>query len=662
LKHFFWHSVQGKILTILLFFMTVSLVMSWGSIRYISQDIMASEKERKLMAFAKLLNAELGERDYDDILEARGAAGADREEKIAVLNEELKGVTDKIAAASYGMGAGYYSLELDAILTYGPSSEYQRTVGTPIAPGHPGRTVMAQNKAMVRTGQMVRGLIMNAMLPVERKGRVIGYIWINELASAIETEFGSLSDRMLKIMGGMYVLLLGMMAIVYRHTTNDVNRIVKGIRELRFDLTKTLDRADGELGEVVDSINAMARDIAKASEEHGALLLAEGVNIAQREFLARMSHELRTPMNGVLGLTHLAMNAKSEGQRLEYLNKIHASAALLLSIINDILDFSKIEAGKMEIEKHRFRFKAVVETIEDVLKSKAAEKGIDLVFVLDPDMPPAAVGDDLRLTQVLLNLIGNAVKFTKQGSVSLYMRTEDLPQGALRVHCQVRDTGIGMDEKQQATIFKQFAQADSSTARRFGGTGLGLTISKALVEMMGGAIAVKSELGKGSEFSFFVEIEPCPADESGEECGAGDSAADRRYDGFRVLVVEDNEINQEIAKAVLEETGLEVDVAENGEEGVAAFLRKDYDLIFMDIRMPVMDGLEATREIRRLEKQMDPSGARVPIIAMTANAMKEDQEESRAAGMDGHVSKPIVIEEVKASLRLALAADETERA
>jgi signal transduction histidine kinase/ActR/RegA family two-component response regulator len=521
--------------------------------------------------------------------------------------------------------------------------------------------VMATNKAAVRTGQMVRGNIMNAMVPVERGGRVIGYIWVNEFAGDIETEFNNLSEGMLKIMGAMYVLLLGVMMLVYRHTTHDVSRIVKGIRELRFDLTKTLDKADGELGEVVDSINAMAADIAKAAEEHNALLLAEGVNIAQREFLAHMSHELRTPMNGVLGLTYLARNARSEKQRLEYLDKIHASAALLLSIINDILDFSKIEAGKMEIDKHPFHFKSIIEIIEDVVKPKAAEKNLDLVILADASMPLAAVGDDLRLTQILLNLIGNAVKFTKQGSVTLTMKTEEMLSGTLRLYCQVKDTGIGMNEKQQEGIFKQFTQADSSTARKFGGTGLGLTISRALVEMMGGTIAVKSELGKGSEFSFFIDLESCREEEN-EDGAAGAPIVERRYDGFKVLVVEDNEINQEIAQAVLAEMGLEVDLAENGEEGVAAFLQKDYDLIFMDIRMPVMDGLEATRAIRRLEEEKNPFGARVPIIAMTANAMKEDQEESKAAGMDGHISKPVVIEEIKASLYSALVVNKPDKA
>jgi signal transduction histidine kinase/ActR/RegA family two-component response regulator len=620
---------------------------------------MAKEKEQKLLALARLLDSELGGRDYDGILSAHGAAGASREEKIAILNKELKGAADKIAAAAPGVGAGYYSRDLDAILVYAPSSEYQHLVGTAIAQGHSGREVMSADKSLVRTGRMVRGDIMNAMIPVERKGRAIGYVWANELIGDIKVQLSSLSDRILKIMGAAYVLLLGVMIAIYRHTTNDMNRIIKGIRELRFDLTKTLDKADGELGEVVDSINAMAADVAKAAEEHNAALLAEGANMAQREFLSRMSHELRTPMNGVLGLTYLAQNAASEKQRLEYLEKIHASAALLLGIINEILDFSKIEAGKMDIERHPFRFKAVVETVEDVIKPKAAEKNLDLIILMDGSMPKAAVGDDLRLTQILLNLIGNAVKFTKQGSVTLSMKTEELPSGDLLLHCQVRDTGIGMDENQQANVFKQFAQADSSTARKFGGSGLGLTISKALVEMMGGTITVKSELGKGSEFSFFIELQPSLEDEN-KESAAADAIDERRYDGFEVLVVEDNEINQEIAQAVLEEMGLKVDLADNGEKAVAAFLQKKYDLIFMDIRMPIMDGLQATREIRRLEDERGASGARVPIIAMTANAMKEDREESKAAGMDGHISKPFAIGEIKASLYLALIVNKSE--
>jgi signal transduction histidine kinase/CheY-like chemotaxis protein len=521
--------------------------------------------------------------------------------------------------------------------------------------------VMAENRDAVRVGTMVRGKIMNAMHPLERGGAVIGYIWANELATDIEREFRSTTGGILIIMGAIYALSVILTIIISRRTMRDVNRIVEGVRELRFDITRTLDGASGELGEIVDSINSMAAHVAKANEERKALLMAEAVNLAQRDFLARMSHEIRTPMNGVLGMTVLARNAASEEQRLVYLDKIHLSASLLLGIINDILDFSKIEAGKMSIENSPFSFKKVVDNIQDLIRPKMDEKNLRLEIVLDESVPPMAVGDELRLSQVMLNLLGNAAKFTLEGSVTLEIRARELPSGKLELECAVRDTGIGMDARRQEEIFKPFTQADNSTARKFGGTGLGLSISKALVELMGGEIAVRSELGKGSEFTFHVELEPYGG-QAADTAAISAEPANKRYDGVRLLVVEDNDINREIAGFLLGEMGFAVDFAENGEEGVRAFQEKSYALIFMDIRMPVMDGLSATREIRRLERETarrdggeGAAAGRVPIIAMTANAMREDQDSSREAGMDGHISKPIDIVELQAALYKFLA-------
>jgi signal transduction histidine kinase len=459
------------------------------------------------------------------------------------------------------------------------------------------------------------------------------------------------TQKILLVICAFYVIAVIVAIMLSRRTMRDVNRIVRGVRELSSDSTKTLDKAGGELGEVVDSINTMVADIAQAHREHEALLLAEAANLAQRDFLARMSHEIRTPMNGVLGMTRLAQNAKTEEQRLEYLDKIHASASLLLGIINDILDFSKIEAGKKELETRPFDVKETIVNIGDLIRPRTREKGLDLLVIEEGSVPAMAVGDGLRLSQVLLNLLGNAVKFTKEGSVTLTIRAQAVPEGDLRIDCSVRDTGIGMDAAQTAQVFKPFTQADSSTARQFGGTGLGLSISKALVELMGGEITVRSEPGKGSEFSFYVIFAPYNG-EAEERYRIPDAAAVQSYEGFTALVVEDNDINREIAKALMTEMGFETDLAEDGEEGVEAFLRKDYDVIFMDIRMPVMDGLEATRKIRQLEaahNQIEPPAhpARVPIIAMTANAMQEDREASLEAGMDGHISKPIIIEEVQ---------------
>jgi signal transduction histidine kinase/ActR/RegA family two-component response regulator len=381
-----------------------------------------------------------------------------------------------------------------------------------------------------------------------------------------------------------------------------------------------------------------------------ALVAAEAANQAQRSFLARMSHELRTPMNGVLGMTRLAMQTNPSAPQLEYLKKIQSSASLLLGIINDILDFSKIEAGKLEIENNAFNFAEMVENIRELLLPRIEEKNLRLIIEVDGSVPKYARGDVLRLSQVLLNLLGNATKFTPQGEVALNMLAKPLPTGKVRLNCTVRDSGIGMTPDQLQLLFKPFSQADSSTSRKFGGTGLGLSISKALVELMGGSISVVSEEGKGSSFSFFIELEPLET--LAEEKDAEPSEeANARYDNCRILLVEDNEINQEIALALLSEFGAAVDLAENGEAGVATFMRADYDLIFMDIRMPIMDGLEAARRIRASSKH---DAVSVPIIAMTANAMREDIEESRAAGMNGHIAKPIDVRELTHALFIAL--------
>jgi CheY-like chemotaxis protein len=329
------------------------------------------------------------------------------------------------------------------------------------------------------------------------------------------------------------------------------------------------------------------------------------------------------------------------------LKKIQSSASILLGIINDILDFSRIEAGKLTIESQTFNLHELVENIRELILPRIRESNLDLRITVDDSVPAYVTGDSLRLSQVLLNLLGNAAKFTLQGSVSLRMYATPLAGGLLRLNCEIGDTGIGMSEEQQASLFKPFSQADSSTSRKFGGTGLGLSICRALVELMGGSISVRSKAGEGSIFSFFVELAPGAPPADRDASGQPDLLDEVRYDGYCFLLVEDNLINQEISQAILEELGAEVDIAGNGEEGVQAFLNKDYSLIFMDVRMPVMDGIEATLQIRASDKH---DARTVPIIAMTANAMQEDRVASKDAGMDGHVAKPIDIAELKNAL------------
>ena len=656
MKRYFFNNIQGRVILILLMFMTISLATSWFVIRFTSQTIVQSEKEEKLLTIAGLLDFSLGERTYNDILIAHGSENASPTEKIEVLHEELASVGEAISVEHPSIGLGYYSLELDAILTYAPAAEYAHTIGVAINDDHPGRIVMRNNEAMVRIGTMVRGDIMNAMHPISRDGVVIGYAWANELASSIEKQYQTTTTSILLILLACYIFCIVMAIIFARRSTRDINSIVQGVRLLRYDLSYTIPNAKGDLGEVINGINAMTTDILKAEEEHKARLAAEAANYAQRDFLSRMSHELRTPMNGVLGMTQLARNAETEDQRMEYLDKIHSSATLLLRIINDILDISKIEAGKMAIETSPFRVESVLDNIRDMILPRTQEKGLEFTVVSDDSVPEMAIGDSLRISQVLLNIAGNAVKFTSTGSVTVSCRAREISDEQLRLDFNISDTGIGMDEEQQKSVFTPFMQADNSTARKFGGTGLGLSISKALVELMGGEISVTSQFEQGSVFTFHVIVSPhndsvpCVDDSS-------ETVSDIHYDGLKLLLVEDNEINQIIATEILSSMGFSVNSADNGQQGVDAFCADEYDVIFMDIRMPIMDGIEAAQEIRRIEKTRTESGQSVksiPIIAMTANVMQEDRDATKNAGMNGHVSKPIDENEIREALSEAL--------
>ncbi|MCP4674276.1 MAG: response regulator [Deltaproteobacteria bacterium] len=403
-----------------------------------------------------------------------------------------------------------------------------------------------------------------------------------------------------------------------------------------------------ELHTRIERLNAglEKKVIERTAELHTMAEAAQEASAAKSEFLANMSHEIRTPINGVLGMTELLSLTELSNEQKEYLDVVSSSGKALLSIINDILDYSKIQSGQLSLEPHPFDLERLVVDVSRMLSFRANENDVQLQCDYPADASKYFIGDSVRVRQVLTNLVGNAVKFTHEGHVKI-VATIDEGQDEAVITLGVEDTGIGIEADTLEHIFDRFTQADGSTTRKFGGTGLGLAISRQLVELMGGDLSVSSSKGDGTRFWFTISMPRCSRADVDQDLLSRTSMPPPPDDAKKtsVLLVEDNKFNQVVATRMLEKLGCSVEVADDGRIALE-MIERDFQLIFMDCQMPVMDGYEATRRIREKEG----AGLRRPIVAMTANAMAGDKERCFEAGMDGYLSKPISIEGILAVL------------
>lgn len=424
----------------------------------------------------------------------------------------------------------------------------------------------------------------------------------------------------------------------FEEEDRQVSKIVQSREGQEFNRLKRLVEHEREVMQELRD-----REVQQNEEMRQARVAADEANRAKSAFLAVVSHEIRTPMTGIMGMVRLLLETAMSASQKDYAQTIQDSGDAMMALLNDILDFEKIESGKMDLEMIDFDLHRLANSIITLMSGHANNKNIYLRLHLDPAVPRYVIGDPVRLRQVLLNLVGNSIKFTKEGGVTLDLSPEPNSEGLARgkvykIRFSVRDTGVGISKEAQHNLFRPFAQADSSVSRKFGGTGLGLAISQRLIETMGNRIAIDSEEGRGSTFHFTLIMEEGQAVDSGSTDVVRDSLSSKSEKALRILVVEDNEINQKLLKEFIGRMGHEVIQAFSGEDGIEAVKRERPDMIFMDVEMPGISGMGATKAIRNLA---DDQLARVPVIALTGNTREEDIRTCYAANMNGHLAKPV---------------------